>query len=614
MVRKTLLVGWVAFALVACNNSSDEENSAQELVAKNVSVTAISTDWIDTPSMGRTAEVEYAVLLEGFGDESVDADVDFYLGGLSDEAKVYHVGHETLTALSAGSSQQIFSMKIPREVRLGDYELVSHIRPHERHEESIDSDNYPNPEVTDHQDNGYAHALIRIEQSLPVALEIVKGATAAPALIWDVPNTSIANREFDSDIIGYIETIHDGDLQGDMEILGAAFIDGAWQPMMFWDYESEDYQGYQGISSFHSGIQHVPFDVKLSDEQLAKLYDDYVYGGEKFVRLKFSISDENGDLISNEYEFDLPYYFFGDQDGIQMSNLNTPLLASTSTSNSQGEASLMADDDSFHFMGVDSRNYYGDGSKASLDVYWKAGMFSDSRGDARVAGFNTLSAVGATIFGHSESLFQLSATAVPNQSSASLSVLGSKVVEESINVPSYQLAKTWEEYRQLASVHFLIGPIPVNVDAGVQGQVGTSLTFSPWGNGVGVEANLMNLNLSILTSAGFDVVVVGGGVVAELRVIDNAFSGSGGVAIVPHGSEAVAEWHLYSDISVDLLSGRWGTYVKYPTVVRCSWGFFDGWCPSTTTSDHWFYNTPSIFKKNWNAFSAAGGVAMGDWE
>lgn len=255
---------------------------------------------------------------------------------------------------------------------------------------------------------------------------------------------------------------------------------------------------------------------------------------------------------------------------------------------------------------------YGKKSKFSVGVDLNGQLFIVPAGDigGRVTGEGT---VEAYFFNAQNTLFSISYDGSAyvsgnNTGYASEMIIFNNVVfEDEKYVAKYEKSweKKWEEEKVLAKARFTIGPVPMSVEAGVNGSLGFELTVG-YNAELYAEGDLFHVDFGAFGRGGIDLALVSAGVQAILTLIDNTFAleSNAGFALVSSGNKNP---HIYYGIELkndlDVISGKFGLYAETVGVKWCKkWGIPYPCGKKKTKYDLWLYQTKSVYNKSWTLF------------
>lgn len=612
---KSLAKLWLAPMAVLLSSCGSDDDAVQS----NLTVTKLSTPLVQQLAQRQSFTLNYELTVSGF--EQLDADVHFYLvpkvteGEQAEEVELasFHqlaaVDHPGLTTGVHQFSQQL---TLPEELDGGVYDVLAIIDPENEHAEDDESDNSPNPDNSAHRNGGYPHAEILIAEIHQHNFTLDKVSLNSSSLTLSAPDEDQLNHHH-ADIVGFVDVSYQGSNTPVAHLTAQAFIAGQWRDIALWNAKTEQYQTEQILVFGNSNQGHFfGFDAEFSHEQLQLLHDDYQADGDNQLALRFSVHDyhelEGDDDADNQLEVAIPYYFFTSETSQPVN-----LLASASASAPALAPAVIKYESGYS-------KWYGDNSKFSIGVdlegsVWLVPVINPS---GRIVASG---AVTSYIFNAENTLFSIdyNASAYVDGTNtgydSSMTIFNNVVFEDENYALKFEKTweKKWEEEKVLASANFMVGPIPVKVEAGVTGNIGFGLTVG-YNAELYANGDLFSVDLGAFARGGVSAVVASAGVQAALTLINNVFAldSNVGFALVSNDSNKP---HIYYGISltddIDVISGKFGLYAEIAGVKWCKkWGIPYPCGTKKSRYDLWLYQTPSLFKKSWTIYDKSGTVEL----
>lgn len=596
------------------NNTPADDTNAEEPTS-NLAITKISTGPLNVLEPNNTFRAYYDVQVKGF--DEIDVDVHFYLvhadelaESTEDEVEineVHKVGALALSNVREGDHTFDIDIKVPNDVAGGKYHVIAQIDPYDSHVEDLEDDNHPSVEHEPFSEGDFPFADIEVRAIETHDYKLLAAEFGQDALILDVPITANGTSEHHSDLIGFIEADYEGKDLGDSLIKAEVMVNGNWVPTHFWNAETNSYED-EILHSFTPGLhdEHIGFDIALEDELLKSIHDNYDATQEQNLKVRFTLTDTstNAETITdnNVIETQIPLYFFEYVEEVAVeesaNSKNTPQF-SVGLANIKLEKSF--------------DKSYGKKSIFNVGVDLNGKLFIVPTGDpgARISGEGT---VEAYFFNAKNTLFSISydgsAYVSGNNTGyeSEMIIFNNVVFEDEKYVAKYEKSweKKWEQERVLAKAKFTVGPVPMSVEAGVDGNLGFELTVG-YNAELYAEGDLFHVDFGAFGRGGVDLLVASAGVQADFNLIDNTFKleSNAGFALASTGNKAP---HIYYGLELkndlDVISGKFGLYAETKGVKWCKkWGIPYPCGTKRTKYDLWLYQTRSVYNKSWTLYS-----------
>lgn len=601
----SLIAGAMLTVLSGCELGSNDTPS-------NIAVTKISTGPLDTLEPNQTVKTFYDVEIAGFN--NIDVDVHFYLlhaaeldeqsGDEVEIEEVHKIGALELTQVSEGKHSFETEITIPNDLIGGHYHIIAQIDPHDDHAEDIEDDNHPSVDHEPFADGEFPFADVHVRVLENHDYKLLAAEFGQEALILDAPTVDNGTSHHHSDLVGFIEADYEGSELGSTSIKAEVMVNGNWEATHFWNAQTQAYEDVM-LHDFTLGLhdEHIGFDIALEDALLKRIHDDHDASQEQNLQVRFTLTDlsDNAETITdnNIVETQIPLYFYAGDDVEEPQS-----VAKNSPQYAVGLANIKLEK-SFD-------KSYGKKSKFSVGVDLNGQLFVVPAGDigGRVTGEGT---VEAYFFNAQNTLFSISYDGSAyvsgnNTGYASEMIIFNNVVfEDEKYVAKYEKSweKKWEEEKVLAKARFTIGPVPMSVEAGVNGSLGFELTVG-YNAELYAEGDLFHVDFGAFGRGGIDLALVSAGVQAILTLIDNTFAleSNAGFALVSSGNKNP---HIYYGIELkndlDVISGKFGLYAETVGVKWCKkWGIPYPCGKKKTKYDLWLYQTKSVYNKSWTLF------------
>lgn len=599
---KLLLLSTLIFGLSACSLSENDE-------PRNLTISNINTGPVVEIEQSGSLDVFYTLEVSGL--TNVDVDVHFYIvhndeldNNVSVEHEqevdeVHHLGVVTLSDLTEGSHSLSLSVNLPNDILGGSYQIIAHVDPDNTVVEDIEEDNAPNATYSLYSKGQYPHADIIVDEQSQHDYALKSVEFGQSALLLDAPHVDNGTSEHHSDLVGYLVADYEGTQLETATISADINVNGAWQPLHFWSVNTLSYQdSIQHTFNTDLHEQHVGFDLAFEDSLIQQLYSNYNSLSGTDLQIRFTISDPNdeGDHNSenNVVIQSIPLYFFEGHTA-QGRSANIKLAQSFDKS-------------------------YGDKSKFSVGVDLSGQLLIVPVGDpgARITAEGN---VEAYFFNAKNVLFNISydgsayVSGTNTGYSSSMVIFNNTVFEDESYTTKFEKAwtKSWEEEKVLAKAKFTIGPVPMSVEAGVEGGLGFELVVG-YNAELYANGDLFSVNFGAFGRGGVDLAVASAGVQAQFNLIDNVFNldSTAGFSLISNDN---TKPHIYYALEltdeIDVISGKFGLYAETKGIKWCKKLGIPYPCGiNTTRYDLWLYQTPSVFSKSWTLYSKDGSVNL----
>lgn len=612
----------LSLGLLACGGDSSRYNLAVETLTAEVEHTQYGDD----------VTLQFTLNSKGF--DKGEVDVHFFLLS-ADELQQDHLIEEELAELHAlaadhfpldgKSTQHTLSVRIPEDVAGGDYQIVSYVDPNNLYNEDNENDNSPHPE---HSLDEYPHAPIHVVAAPDHDHQLSNVQLGISQLILDKPGLQLAEGEIHrAEIIGHMDVRYHGSVEGVVKVLGEIDINGQWQPVHFWSVdEVANQHGGEYLDSMlvtlplSEQANHVAFDINIDDAYIDALYQNYDAMQNNEVTIRLTLEDATGvnqaehSDENNSVVFSVPLYFFEGEADAQPASVAD---AESAFKQLPGQQLLQPQVANINYA-QDFNASYGNQSKfaVGVDLHGQLLLVPVVIPGARIVGEGD---VFAYFFNARNTLFGISfdGSAYSNGQNTGYStemvIFNNTVFEDENYTAKYEKSwdRSWEEEKVLAQARFFVGPIPMQVEAGVSGNLGFELAVGYnaelYGGG-----DLFHVDFGAFGRGGISLLIASGGVQAVFNLIDNTFSldSTAGFALA---SSEQASPHIYYSTEladdIDAVSGQFGLYADVKGIKWCKKLFIPYPCGSKTTRyDLWLYQTPSVINKTWTLLEKEGQV------
>ncbi|MFC3031626.1 hypothetical protein ACFOEE_03690 [Pseudoalteromonas fenneropenaei] len=580
---------------------------------KNLTITKVDTGPLLNLEQQANFTVFYDLNIIGF--DNIEVDVHFYLihqDELQDTSNAteqtidaaYQLGVTTLSQLTQGQHTLSLDVELPDNLAGGEYRIVAQLDPLNNHTEDNEDDNPPNLDHQHFAKGDYPYANIHIAPISAHDYQLLAMTFGQNALLLDAPHIDLGTSHLHSDLVGYLTADYHGNNSDVVTVTAEAQVNSNWHPLHFWSKDHSrfvDAFSYQFNAENHE--QHIAFDIAFSDELTALLYQEYQtlnqLGAPLAVRFRIAQSDLSSDHnpANDELLASIPLYFFND----------------TAERTSAGKIANIKLSQSF-------AKSYGDQSKFSVgvDLSGQLLIVPDSDPGARITAEGS---VDAYFFNAKNTLFGISydgsayVSGTNTGYSSEMTIFNNVVFEDESYTTKYEKSwtKSWEEEKVLAKATFSVGPIPMSVQAGVDGSLGFELTVG-YNAELYAGGDLFSVDFGAFGRGGVDLAIASAGVQADFNLIDNVFNmdSSAGFALVSNDNPTP---HIYYALAltddIDVISGKFGLYAETSGIKWCSkWGIPYPCGTKTTRYDLWLYQTPSVYQKSWTLLDKEGTVNL----
>jgi hypothetical protein len=605
--------------LVGCTN--DDEETAE--LNRNLTISTIDANNLHTYDMDEILVVDYQLEVENLS--TPDVAIDFYLVHSESEedeeiTETHFLKSVSHLAVENGSIIDSFSIEIPAVEHSGEYWIIALVDPEDEVIEDDEEDNHPNIDNQAHVNGDFPTVVININAAPEHEFVFKKGYIDGGLVVLDSPELHQGTGEHHSDIIGHIDAIYHGDHEAIAELTAEIMIGSEYQAVKLWDSISSTYVDSQSIKFEYDGSEHFfGFDLTLSDAQLETLYESYDSEAEvNDLSIRLTLTDSTVDPSETDSEHDnaieitLPLFFYE----------STETTSQFATSKPSSDKSAR----DFEFTGnkvkVDGGydKSYGDASKFKVGVELGGDLQVDLL--EKAASLEAGGEIGMWIFNAHNTIFGVSfdgqayVTGINTGYDSEMVIFNTTVYEDSYWNAQFEktFEKYWEEERVLARATFTVGPIPIEISAGVNGGVGFELTIGYALSELYANGDIFSTQFGGFANGGVNLGLVSGGVVIDINIVDNvlALDTSAELALLEEGAiNPRVDYAFEITDDIDVISGKLGLFADVKGVKWCKkWGIPYPCGSKTTTYYLWLYQTPSVFQKSWTLFSKEGSASI----
>ncbi|WP_016956161.1 hypothetical protein [Catenovulum agarivorans] len=618
-----LLVGLSALILSACNQVEIEiSNDRPNLTITEIN---IATDQIYTAS--DQLHFDYTLVVDDL--EDVDVLVDFYLvhaesDGSNDDAveveieAAHHLASLSHDMLSEGHFTYSINAQIPADVtESGKYWLVAQVDPFNEVEEDNEDDNHPNIDNEDHIVGNFPAYELDIEVHPEHEFLFEQVVVDGDLVVLDSPDHHEGVGDHHADIIGHIDAIYHGAEAASAKLTVEVLINGSYQVVSQWDNAQASYQTSTQIDFAYNGDEHFfGFDLALTDEQLQNLYSVFQADADNTLSLRFTLEDltdsslPEHDDSNNVYQLDLPLFFFE----------NDTVAAKPAT---EGTARRFTNTGNQLIIDGSYNKGYGDASKFKVAVDLAGSLTLDllGVGTGQGAVAEAGGSVDMWIFNAQNTIFGISFNGQAYTSGlntgyeSEMIIFNTTVFEDENYVAQFSktFEKSWEERRVLASTTFTVGPIPIKIEAGLDGSVGFEFTIA-YASKLTAGGDIFSTNFGGFANGGVSIGLASAGVTIVITLLDNVLNldSEANLALLDDGQvNPRIEYAFALTDEIDIISGKFGLYADVKGIKWCKkWGIPYPCGSKTTTYYLWLYQTPSVFNKAWTLYSKDGSISI----
>lgn len=611
-----------ATAILAGCNTSDEPEV-------NLTLSQLSVDNQHQYVPGESIELTYTLHAENV--EETDINVDFYIvfdetGDEdledTDETEVegdHLLGTETFTAVSSGDYNHHSSFTVPYDLsHEGNYWIMAVVDPDDLIEESDETDNHPHLDNEAHVEGEFPFAEIAVELHPEHEFILTNIEVDGETIILDAPEAHAGYGEFHSDIIGHFDAIYHGSGDASARFEAEILIDGIFHPVKLWDAESHQYVDYQDIEFTYNGEDHYfGFDIFISDEQRAALYESYDADLYNHVVIRYDITDISESGLNehdpeNHFDVSYPLFFYEGDDSVAESGEGT----------NKSPVARSAASNGFKLSGGFDKTY-GDKKKvaASADLHGLLELNTSDKGAIADAGgsFNFY------VFNKKATIFRVAYTASAYLDASNtgygseLVLFGAKLIDEDHFVDEFSKTweRDWEESRDIVKSSFFVGPIPMSVSAGVEGTLGMDFTLAYSGE-LTASGDIFTTSFDVYANGGVEAGIASAGIAANFRVVEDLLrlDSSADLTVLDNGNldpRIDYSFKLVNDLEV--IKGEFGLHAQTRKLKWCKkkkWGIKIKYPCGIDKKDYyyWFYRTNGLFDKRWTIFEQNGSVSI----
>lgn len=613
---RTLFLAFMVIVLSACDDAANNQNgTSQSVVGPNLTITGMDANKLNAYQTNDSLIVDYRLLVNEL--DQPDVQIDFYLVHAQGEnngdevPESHYLASVEHTSIENGTYTETIEMTIPTIEEYGDFWVVAIVDPDDVVAEVNEDDNHPNVDNEDHLKGSFPAIEIEVEASPDHEFIFVSSYIDGGLVVLDSPAVHDGTGDNHSDVIGHLDAIYHGDVAATAELTAEVLINGNYEAVKLWDSGTSAYVAAQSIDFEYNGDEHFfGFDIALSDQQLADLYASYDANADLntfTTRLTLTDTTTEGsefDDDNNVVEISVPLYFFEHESD------TTNVLTAKRFENTGNQFSV----DGSYDKG------YGDQKKFRVGVDLAGELKADLI--EKAASLEAGGSVDMWIFNAKNTIFGISydgqayLSGLNTGYESEMIIFNTTVFEDEYWNAKFEktFEKSWEEERILAQARFTVGPVPVKVSAGIDGQVGFEFTIGYALSTLNAGGDLISTSFGGFANGGIDLLIASAGVTIDINLLDNVLSmdSSAGLALLDDGElDPRIEYSFELTDDIDIISGRFGLYADVRGVKWCKkWGIPYPCGRKTTTYYLWLYQTPSVFAKSWTLYSKEGTVRL----
>jgi len=454
----------------------------------------------------------------------------------------------------------------------------------------------------------------------------------------------LADDPRESNAVGHIDVRKLGAESMSAVIQVDVIVDGQETPAFMWKGEGDQWvnEAAYNVPS-PTDVHFVPWDIRLSGAQREALFAAYdPEAEENTATFRFRIAqtggalDENPD--NNSFELTVPYRFFLAEE-VETEESNLTGSSALTTSQAEEAASRLKtlagpsgnrSPELFGFISflkkkaaeIQAKRYpntnimftksfgqtYGDKDKFAISLNASSfnRIWENRKGkvenQARVDGyfFNNKRSL-------SRAIGRIEADGIGGQASyrGYVSVFGRAIIDDSRNVSttvSKEWSRAWDEEKTFVDKTFFLGPVPINVRAGASGTMGFGAGLGYGNKIISAYGDLLTTELAAFASGGVNVAGFGGGIQANLLLIDHNF-GVSGTADLSRLNQRRVILKARADNDLEAIKGKFQVFGSHPDF---------HFCCSFYTRRHYLtlYETPALFDKRWTLLNASRTVSF----
>lgn len=636
----TLLLGLAAMLVAGCGGGGsgpEADSLAGSLGPRSISLTGIQSPTKSVYRKGEPITIEYSVGSSGV--DAQDVIMNFSLVPTSElallladeETSAIALGDTLIESISSGFVNLSADFTIPNDIVGGqEYVIMGSLDPEGRATADGDfSDNlsrnfsaaFDDPTtkvitVADEFINDLSIEDAAVGEGF-ILLETPANAVAASGSRSAANIVRVADDPNESNAVGHIDVRKLGGDAMSAIIQVDVIIDGQETAAFMWKGENDEWVNEAPYTVPNPNDVHfVPWDIRLSEAQRNALFAAYDPAAESNVAtFRFRIQqtdgaqDENPD--NNSFELEVPFRFFlpGEApEEVATENVSESAVAATGAATAlkqlgSGATRGAQSSGALRFHRKYSQTY---GSKKKFAIRLAAESFNDLNGSAGTGRVYNNARVDGYALGKRLTLARAFGNIEANARAGSAGyrgyayVFGGVVLDQSRSAStsiSRDWGLSWREERTFASSTFFAGPVPIRVSAGASGTVGFGAGLSLDGGVIEGYGDLFYADLDAYAQGGVDAGFAGGGIRAELLLLQHTFRVTGAADLSKLTSRRVT-LSANAQNRIRAVEGRFYLYGFYR---------YFKWCCKFKKREKrvTLYNTGALFKKNWTLLSAS---------
>lgn len=640
MIRVILGFLIAAFLITGCGGGGGGDTDTT--AATNLKVTSIQQPE-GAADAGHTISLQYTV-----NSESAVSDVitSFYIMNKSDfdalddidlrsDIEQYYIGSDTIEYVSTGDNISTVEFQLPQDMDSGgEYFIVANVDPDGLISENNEDDNEYTTLDTDTRaasfnlDVSLANkdvtnlVLKNFElQDTTIVLDLEDyDAASIPALVLteEYPNFGRAQIKGSAviEVDGPPLTVEQ---LNTIKFAAQVYMGGTWHDVNYWDNDNGNFAQYVNLR-----IVDVT-ETLDSDEEEDRSISEYIVDVDinipvatalAMVTNIIGVAPSSGDFTGNNTELINTYNTFGIRIILDPDNSFTETTKEDNTYEQYVKVytlpgtTVRVSSSSPYVLEKEYKKGIGKKSrvKAQLEMYTRTGFETQTK-----YGVIEKSEISMPIyaFKHSVELFGIS-----DQHSAyvnspgdtgyanSITFMNSVIYSDEQWADSITISfeRSWAKERKFASATFTIGPVPITVATGAEGQIGMMLSGTLNTSNPILESNnnLPDMDFDLYATAG----VGGGGFSAgpaiSMTIIKDILNFYASASLTLDGSDNLDTGTISAKIRNDMeaIRGKFGVYVKYRTLKWCKkWGIPYPCGTRKKKKYKWFYKTRALYDK-----------------
>jgi len=549
------------------------------------------------------------------------------------QAEQYYLGSDTASVVLEGENHLSAEFVIPADVSAdGSYFVIAHVDPDDMVAETNEEDNYYS---SNDARSRAASVLLDVSTSYKdVTNFIIKEVVLDEAVIVLDSNDLAAADPVLTDLTveypahgathlnGYVTLAIEGKIPTAAElqqvkVKAQVNIGGVWTDLYSWNYEAGRYGDYVTLQILEDEVTSLGDADELHQEaQLHTVHFDVNIPATAALAMLNKIVVDSNALLSSYNKFDVRVVIDSDNSVTELDetdNYYTIPVTVYSFPNAARSSSDYLLESSYN-VGV------GDKSKVRVEVnmYAKDGLETGPKYGAIMK--NEIS-MPAYAFKKSRNIFSIS-----DQHSAYVNSLGDTGYSQEIELLGFVVygeeqwadhitidyEKTWSKEDPIAVVDFFVGPVPLTMETGIDGGFGVylSATLSARDDEpiLSLDNNLPQMDFDLYGLAGVGSSKFSAGPIVTLVLINEVLNFYNYATLdynedTNHLNSGSVGMSINNDI--ESIKGKFGVYVRYPTVKWCKkWGVPYPCGVKTAQKNKYYYKTKALLDKKYKLYES----------